>query len=193
MEALGGAEGATEGSRHWVATAQRTAALASAAGSAPLRDVFEDFGLANLVGLAREDMLSALADELAGDGSTLDSQAIRDALLFTFDEAFRESLTGDEILDGTLSARQVEHMLGTFFARFEFTLLLRDLEPRIAKVSSATEQQAIVDEAWDRTRALVRLRLDDVDVLAFPWTRAEGADRLRELVREAFGLMEDLG
>ncbi len=192
VEALGGAAGGAEASRQWVASAQRTAGLASAAGAAPLRAVFEDLGLADLVGLGREDMLSGLADELAGDGSTLDEQAIRDALLFTFDEAFPEALTADQILDQTLSAGQVEEILGTFFARFVFTLLLRDLEPRIAKVGSTTEQQAIVDEAWDRTRALVRLRLDDVDVLAFPWTTQAGADRLREMVQEAFGLMEDL-
>lgn len=193
VEALGGAEGATEASRQWISSAQRTARLASAGGAAPLRDVFEDLGLGDLVGLSREDMLSGLADELAGDGSTLDEQAVRDALLFTLDEAFPETLSADQILDQTLSAEQVGQILGTFFARFVFVLLLRDLEPRIAKVESRTAQQAIVDEAWERTRALVRLRLDAVDVLDVPWATEIGAAQLREMAGEAFGLMEDLG
>jgi hypothetical protein len=192
VAALGGAGGATASARSGVAGAQRVAGFLADVARDGLTAALRDAGLADLVGRSRFDIVRALVDLLAGSGSDLEDQAARAAALDVIDELFEERTDYDELAEITLDGDGVVAALEAFIAYYVYNRLLPQIDERLTRFADPARAEQLDGDLKQLIRAEVRIRLRDVDPLAFDWTSAEAHRLVEGLIRDAYRALEDL-
>ena len=117
---LGGAGAASGSARAGRSGMQRLGGLLAGIGAAGLAPTLEAFGLTDLVGRDRFDVLDALVTLLAGDGDDLDSQAARDAACDVLDEVFADADTWQELAAATVTREDMQTLLEVFLACYVY-------------------------------------------------------------------------
>lgn len=151
-----------------------------------LTQTLEDLGLAEAVGRSSIELISMLADRLAGDGATLDDIAARDALVDCLEEEF-ENETYEELEARTLTEEGIRASLARFLARFVFRKALPLLSSRLNRASAdirrRTEQEL---DAYARAACADAVR--GVDLNGFTGTGAAAQALAQSIVERAYAL-----
>jgi hypothetical protein len=194
VTALGGAAAAAaSGVGAVVGPAQGLAGLGIGLGTEGLTPTLEALGLSHLVGADRYDVLDGLLDALAGDGSTLEEQAVLSALCEAFEELFPEDAeTYAELEQVQLDGDGVVALIERFVVRWVYDRMLPTLAERLAHLEDPEVVRRRDDELRERLTLLVALRLEDRDPLAVDWAGSEGEELLNGLVGQIYEDMEEL-
>jgi hypothetical protein len=167
--ALGGSARAVEASAAATRAAAGVGGFFESVRERGLDQTLTDFGLAEAIGKSSMELISMLADRLAGDGATLDDNAARDALVDCLELEFQDK-SYDEIKAEFLTDDEVRDNLATFLARYVFRKVLPLLATRL-----------------NRATADVRRRTEqELD----GYTRAKCVDAVRDLDLRGFNAME---
>jgi hypothetical protein len=194
VAALGGAvAAATSGTGAFVGPAQGLADLGVGLATQGLTPTLEDLGLSHLVGADRYDVLDALLERLAGDGSTLEEQAVLSALCEAFEELFPEDAESYGQLEQlSLDVDGLVALIEGFVVRWVYDRMLPTLGERLAHIEDPEVVRKRDSELRERLGLLVKLQLEDRDPLTVDWSGAEGAEILGKLVVELYEDMEEL-
>ncbi len=194
VAALGGAvAAAASGIGAFIGPAQGLADLGVRLSEQGLTPTLEYLGLTDLVGADRYDVLEGLLGALAGDGSTLEEQAVLSALCEAFEELFPEDAESYEQLEQTkLDADGVMALIERFVVRWVYDRMLPTLAERFAHIEDPEVVRRRDNELRERLTLLVTLRLEDRDPLTVDWSGEEGNAILTDLVSRLYEDMEDL-
>jgi hypothetical protein len=158
-----------------------------------LTPTLEHLGLSHLVGAERYDVLDGLLDALAGDGSTLEEQAVLSALCEAFEELFPDDAeTYEQLEQVQLDADGLVALIERFVVRWVYDRMLPTLAERLAHIEDPELVRHRDSELRERLTLLVALRLEDRDPLTLDWAGEEGSEILRGLVTHLYEDMEDL-
>jgi hypothetical protein len=192
VEALGGASAAAAaaagGVRAGAAIGRVLSGMSEARGITP---TLEEIGLGAMVGRTPIEVVSALADALAGDGSTLEEAAAREALVFVFEDLFEGAVTYEDLEAAHLDADGVRAAYAKYMARYAYNLMLALLDERLVQRGDPGSAAATERHVWEYILARAQIEIADVDIAGIDWrdtARAEAA--ARGLVR---GVLEVLG
>lgn len=187
VAALGGP---TEAARTSQAASRAAAGIGGFLGSVRengLDQALRDIGLEGAIGRPGIEIISMLADELAGDGATLEDNAARQALIDCLDPELGD-LTWDDLEQRTFTDDDVRSFLAVFLGRYVFRRVLALMMTRLNRepvdVRRRTEQ-----ELDDYTRACGVDIVREVDLHGFS-TKESGlalAEALVERTFEVFG------
>jgi hypothetical protein len=187
---LGGAGAAASSAVAGRTGVQRLGGLLAGIGNAGLAPTLTEFGLAELVGGDRFDVLDGLVTLLAGDGDDLDSQAARDAACDVLDEVFADADTWQDLLASTVTRDGMHTILEMFLARYIYNRM-----PVIAeRLARLADQQAVRQADADLRQLigdLVALRLPD-DPFALDWSGPEGRAIAEDTIRAVYETLEGL-
>lgn len=194
VAALGGAvAAAASGIGAFIGPAQGLADLGVRLSEQGLTPTLEYLGLTDLVGADRYDVLEGLLGALAGDGSTLEEQAVLSALCEAFEELFPEDAESYEQLEQTkLDADRVMALIERFVVRWVYDRMLPTLAERFAHIEDPEVVRRRDNELRERLTLLVTLQLEDRDPLTVDWSGEEGNAILTDLVSRLYEDMEDL-
>lgn len=146
----------------------------------------EELGLADLVGKPRLEVISALADLFAGDGSSLEDAAARNALI----EVLNEVLPEGDITDLELDAAGVVEIISLHLALWIYFLQDTWIADRIAKRAEPTEKERLDREIRSFLVNSVKLELEGRDVLAIQWRTEEGRAEFEGIAARVFRDLE---
>jgi hypothetical protein len=192
--ALGGAiAAAASGTGAVLAPAQGLAGIGVGLAQRGLSPTLEELGLSHLVGADRYEVLDGLLDALAGDGSTLEEQAVLSALCEAFEELFPEDAETYEQLEAvSLDADGVIALIERFVVRWVYDRMLPTLAERLSHVEDPETVRRRDSELRERLALLAALRLEDRDALTIDWAGEEGVAILTSLVTDLYEDMADL-
>lgn len=187
---LGGAGAASGSARAGRSGMQRLGGLLAGIGAAGLAPTLEAFGLTDLVGRDRFDVLDALVTLLAGDGDDLDSQAARDAACDVLDEVFADADTWQELAAATVTREDMQTLLEVFLACYVYnrTPVIAERLGRLADQQAARQADADMRQL---IRDLVSLRLPD-DPFTVDWSGPEGRAIADDTIRAVYDTLEAL-
>lgn len=194
VAALGGAlAAAASGAGTVVAPAQGLAGLGVGLAQDGLTSTLQALGLSHLVGADRYEVLDGLLEALAGEGSTLEEQAVLSALCEAFEELFPDDAeTYEDLEDVELDADGVIELVERFVVRWVYDRMLPTLAERLSHIEDPETVRRRDSELRERISLLAALRLEDRDPLSVDWRGAEGERILTELVTRVYEDMEDL-
>jgi hypothetical protein len=194
VAALGGAAAAaSSGTAAVIPPAQGLAGLGVGLAENGLTPTLQALGLGHLVGADRYEVLDGLLDVLAGDGSTLEEQAVLSALCEAFEELFPEDAeTYEELEQVTLDRDGVVALIERFVMRWVYDRMLPTLAERLSHVEDPETVRKRDYELRERLELLVQLRLEDRDSLSVDWGGSEGEQILTQLVSQLYEDMQDL-
>lgn len=193
VSALGGAGAAASGGRAGVSAAQGLGALGAGVATEGLTPTLERLGLGHLVGGTRWDVLDGLLDALAGDGGSLEDQAVQQALCDAFAEIFPEEADSYEELEAsTLDADDVAALIERFVANMAYHRLLPTLAEKFSHIEDGAVAQRRYDEVCERMQLLAKLEIGDRDPLAIAWREQEGEIVITQVMDQLYEDMEDL-
>jgi hypothetical protein len=186
---LGGAAGGVGSAAAGITAAQRLAGLISGVGTVGLDATLQTYALGAVVGRDRFEVLEALIDLVAPSGADLEGQAARSAACDIIDEVFGDAESYDELSDVQLDADAVRHALELFLSAYVYNRALPVIEQRLIKLGPA-EAERRDRELREFIRAVVRLRLANVDPFSVAWESAEGRSLIEGILRDAYTQME---
>jgi hypothetical protein len=186
---LGGAGGATGSAQGTIRAAQRLGALLAGVGTAGLDTTLREFGLSELIGKDRYEVLDALITYVTGHGGELDEQAARDAACDVLELMFEDAETFEELEAVAVSGRELVELLVEFLAAFVCN-----------RIPVLAERLASLDPAVARTkyaelRAIVAAHIDldtGADPFAVDWAGDEGWQIVENAIQLAYEQIEAL-
>ena len=190
---LGGASAATAGARAARGGVQRLGGLLAGVGTAGLESTLLAFGLGNLVGRDRFDVLDELITFIAGDGNDLDSQAARDAACDVLDQLFADAETWSELTevsDLTVSREGLVTLLETFLAQYVYNRVPVIAE-RLNRMTDIGALRQADQEMRQIIDVLVSLRLPE-DPFIVDWSGPTGAQIAADTVQMAYEAIQGL-
>lgn len=194
VAALGGAlAAAASGMGAFIGPAQGLADVGVRLAEEGLTPTLEHLGLSHLVGAERYDVLDGLLDALAGDGSTLEEQAVLSALCEAFEELFPDDAeTYEQLEQVQLDTEGLVALIERFVVRWVYDRMLPTLAERLSHVEDPETVRRRDSELRERLALLAALRLEDRDALTIDWAGEEGAAILTSLVTDLYEDMADL-
>ena len=193
--ALGGARAAAGGSAGQAAAAstQGVGAFGAGLASEGLTPTLEAFGLGDLVGGDRFEVLDGLLEALAGDGASLEDQAALAALCEAFERLYPEDAeTYEELESVTLDRDGVVKFVEEFVAAWAYHRMLPTLAEKFTHIEDSAEAARRDNLLRERLGLLVKLELEDRDPLAVDWRGEEGRDIADRVIADLYEHMEDL-
>ncbi|MEH3052629.1 MAG: hypothetical protein PGN13_01280 [Patulibacter minatonensis] len=194
VAARGGAAAISQGAGAASAAraAQELATLVSGVAVDGLTPALERLGYASLVGKDRYELMDALVEAFAGDGSTLDDQAVLSAVIATLELVFPEDAESYEQLAETqVDAADVPRIVETLLAEWAFY----DMAPTFAEKLTHIEDPAVYLQREADLRQIlgniVKIKLGDRDPAMIDWAAADGRQIVESAIADAFSIMED--
>jgi len=188
---LGSAAGAARSARAGSTGLARLGGLLAGIGSSGLGPTLRAFGLGDLVGRDRFDVLEGLITLVAGDASDIESQAARDAICDVYDELYADAETWAELEAAGVTSGMLKMLLTMFLARYVY-YRLPVLAERLARVTDPAAARDADRQLVDMVRDLVVLQMPD-DPFSFDWAGADGAGFAEQTIRDVYGILEALG
>jgi hypothetical protein len=194
VTALGGAgAAAASGRATGVSSGQGVAAFGSGLATDGLTSTLESLGLSHLVGASRFDVLDGLLDALGGDGSTLEDQAVNQALCEAFAHLYpEEAETYEELEAVILDEGGVIEFVEFFVAEWAYARLLPTLAEKFTHIEDPAVAEARDAELRERLQLLVKLELGERSALSIEWRGEEGRAVLDRVVDQLYEDMEEL-
>jgi hypothetical protein len=186
---LGGVGAAVTSAGAGITAAQRLAGLFSGVGRAGLDATLQTYALGAMVGRDRFEVLEALIDLVAPAGADLEGQAARSAACDVIDEVFGNAESYEELASLQLDADGVRHALELFLTAYVYNRALPVIEQRLAKLDPA-EAERRDHGLRDFIRAIVRLRLANVDPFSVSWEAAEGRALIEGILSDTYNQLE---
>lgn len=194
VEALGGARGAAAaaiaGTRTAAAVGGLLSSLSGGGGGGGVTPTLRELGLDEVVGRSPIEVVSALADALAGDGSTLEEVAAREAAVFLLEDLFAGAATYEDLEAITLDADGVRSRFAKFVARYAYHRMLPLLDERLVQRGDVASVAAIERQVWEYTLACAEQDLADVDIAGLDWHGDQAEAIAQDLLR---GVLEVFG
>lgn len=188
VAAMGGASGLLAASSPAIRAGQGLAGFGADVAQRGFTPALEELGLVELVGQPRLEVISALADAFAGDGSTLEDVAARKAVVEVLNEILPE---GDDVTDLELDAAGVAEILSLQLAYWIYFLQDTWIADRIAKRAEPAEKGRLDREIRSFIVNSVRLELEGLDVLAIQWRTNEGRAEFERIAAQVFRDLEE--
>lgn len=192
--ALGGARGAAASGRATgVGAAQGIAAFGAGIASDGLTPTLERLGLGHLVGQDRWEVLDGLVEALAGDGGSLEDQAVETAIIDAFADLYPEDAqTYEQLEEVGLDHDGVVRFIERFVAAWAYARLRPTVAQKFSQLDHPQTAQDRYKELRERMTALVRLEIGDRDALSISWRDQEGEAVLTKVVDQLYEDMVDL-
>lgn len=164
--------------------------LAASTGPNGLADGLESVGLGRLVGQDRFTVLSELLDAFAGNGSDIETQAARNALLDVLDSVLPEE---DEIELNSiqLDEQAVTESLCRYLDALIYNLAIPIIDERLTRLENPALAQERDRELRDYIDALVRLRIQEASPLQVDWHGTEGQTFISDILRAVYDQLEE--
>lgn len=150
-----------------------------------------EFGLADLVGQSRFDVLDALVTRCVGDGSDIEAQAARDAYCEALDALFVDADTWVELDAVTVSVDTVTDILKLFLVHYIFNRL-PVLPERLARTLSPDAARQADAQVLELIAGLVEVHLPP-DPLTFDWRGPAGQSFAELTLLDAYQIIEAEG
>jgi hypothetical protein len=193
VAAMGGAAAAAAAATAGSRTGQSLGNfLAASTGPNGLADGLEAVGLGHLVGQDRYSVLSELLNAFAGDGSDIETQAARNALLDVLDELLPEE-EGTELNSVQLDEQAVTESLCRYLDALVYNLAIPIIDERLTRLENPALAQERDRDLRDYIDALVRLRVQDTSPLQIDWHGAEGQKFISDILRAVYDQLEEWG
>lgn len=194
VHANGGAAAAAQKAVAANQTGAKLGGLLSGIRGGGLGSALEDAGLGHLVGRRASEVLKGIRDYLAGTGSSLDDELVREAFEDYQEEAIGQCETYDE-LDATLSriavVDTISKNLERFFGHFVYKKFMRDFSERLLKVAGGVRQaNRLLRDIKDYIFDTIRARLHGQDLNQVDWQGQESlrmAEEIHASVWRVFG------
>jgi hypothetical protein len=190
---LGGAAAAAAGARSGRSSVQRLGALLSGIGEVGLENTLTSFGLTDLIGLTRFDVLDELVTLVAGTGDDLDAQAARDAACDVLDAIFGDADTWTELNDTvsmSVSRESLPSLLELFLTQYVYNRVPVVAE-RLSRITDPRLQRQADEEMREIISVLVLLRLPE-DPFRVDWSGAEGRQIADDAIRMSYEALQGL-
>ena len=187
---LGGAVGAAASARAGRTGLQRLGGLLAGIAEPGLGPTLAAFGLADLVGRGRFDVLDGLITLIAGDGDDLDSQAARDAACDVLYELFEDADTWDELAAAMVSPDELRRLLEAFLTRYVYNRVPVIAE-RLGRLADPAAMRRADAEMLQIIEGLVAIRLPP-DPFAVDWSGPEGAEIAADAIQGVYKMLEAL-
>jgi hypothetical protein len=192
VRGVGGPGNAARAARAGRATTRRLGGFLSdlARGGVPV--AFDRVELQPVVGRPVGEVLAAVEDFLAPDGSSLDEGAARGAMSATLRDLYQQYGLEDEGIDGlnAMDAEGVRSTLQLYVANYIYEQMLSAMYNDLAGEDDVGEDQLVRAEREIRafTRQTVKLELDDIDVLGVDWYEREGDQIAMRIFEQAYAV-----
>jgi hypothetical protein len=191
VAAMGGAAAAAAAATAGSRTGQSLGnLLAASTGPDGVAGGLEAVGLGHLVGRDRYTVLSELLNAFAGDGSDIETQAARNALLDVLDELLPEEEAA-ELNSVQLDEQAVADSLCRYLDALIYNLAIPVIDERLTRLENPALAQERDRELRDYIDALVRLRIQDTSPLQIDWHSAEGQKFINDILRAAYDQLEE--
>ena len=187
IAAMGGAAGLLAASAPAIRAGQGLAGFGAGVAERGITPTLEELGLGDLVGKPRLEVISALADVFAGDGSSLEDAAARNAVI----EVLNEVLPEGDVTELELDAAGVTEIISLQLAYWIYFLQDTWIADRIAKRAEPAEKERLDREIRSFLVNSVRLELEGRDVLAIQWRTAEGRVEFERIAAQVFRDLEE--
>lgn len=145
----------------------------------------QDVGLGSLVGKTADEVIEGIADYLAGDGSQLDDELVRDAFAEFRAEFWGQFETYDELSRALSQRTKLEGVQGSlekFFGHVIFSKFKRDFSEKIQQLASGMRG---VTKKLREIRSFMNERLKVLthgkDIGRIQWNGAEGQQLIEQI------------
>lgn len=183
VEALGGPARAAQEAASAARTGAGIGGFLDSVRENGLTRTLAELGLAEAVGKSTMEVISMLADALAGDGASLEGNAARDALIDCLEAEFGD-LVYDDLEAKGLTEDEVRGSIAFFLARYVFRRVLPLLAARLNR-QSADARRRTEQELDGYTRASCVDVLRGVDLRGFR-AKESGLALAESIVERAF-------
>lgn len=178
-----------------VRSGQALGGLLSNIASEGLDQALGSRGLAHLVGASSTEVLSAIVDYVAGDGSLIDDIVARSATVEVLAAVFGDSDDSYAELrdrwETELDAESVIQLIALFLSQVVFQRFLVEMGERIeTNAVSLADVEQKEQEVLDFIQAMVTLELGMVDPISFAWEGPEGQELLARNLAAALAQLE---
>jgi hypothetical protein len=193
LGAIGGAVAAAARAQAAQRGATNAAGFLSYAAGAGLGDALDRSGLTGLRDRPAPEVLSALVDQLVGDGALLEEAAARDALAEVLTDLFGDADTYEELeqLFAEVNADRVAELIQRFIARYIYIRMLQELLANIERGARTIEQaERARRDLRDFIDAWVVITIGDRDPLTIDWTGDEGRTVVTALLQAAYEALQ---
>ena len=190
VAALGGATKAAAGSGGGTAAGQGVAGVVAGLATDGLTPTLERLGLGDLVGQNRYAVISALIDRIAGAGENPETQAARSAALDVLAEMLPDGENYDDLAAADLDAADVRAAVEMFLVAYIYNRAAEVIDERLSRLQDQEAAERRDRELRDYIRAVVALRLKDVDPLTTDWNADEGRRVIGRLLRDVYRQLE---
>lgn len=190
VAALGGASRAADGSAGGTAAGQGVAGVFAGLATEGLTPTLQRLGLGDLVGRSRYEVISALIDRIAGAGDSPEAQAARSAALDVLAEILPDGDSYDELADVSLDAADVRAALQLFVAAYVYNRAAEVIDERLSRLQDQQAAEQRDRELRDYIRAVVELRLQDLDPLTVDWNGDDGRNVIERVLRDVYRQLE---
>jgi hypothetical protein len=154
---LGGAESAASEARAGKSSARRLGTFLSSLASGGLDSALAEFGLGDLVGKSRLEILEALATAIGGNGASLDAQAARDAVCDALEELFGDALEASELGQTSLSVEEAGELQMVFLTNYIY-----NRSPVVAEKLNNLTDHTMIRQADELIREIIREAVSSV-------------------------------
>ncbi len=190
VAALGGASRAAESAAGGIKAASGLGEFLADVNRDGLDATLNQYGLSDLIGGERLDVLNEIAGRVAGAGDSMEEAVARDAILDVLGEIYSDARTFEEMEALDIDADAIRDLLATYLAYYIYKRVLQELGDRIADNAGSPEEAARLErQIRDQIRDLVALDLSAIDPLAFDWAGRAGQERMRTLLADAFRMI----
>lgn len=187
---LGGAGAAAGSAGAGTTGLARLGGLLAGIGRAGLAPTLAAFGLQNLVGRDRYDVLDELITLVAGDAADMESQAARDAACDVLDDLYADADTWAELEATGVTPEMLSTLLTMFLARYVYNRL-PVLAERLARLTDPAAARDADRQLVQMVSDLVVLRMPD-DPFAFDWAGPDGRTFADDAVRDVYDILAKL-
>lgn len=188
---LGGPASATASAAAGTRSALRLATFGAGLASGGLEPTLENVGLGHLVGSSRFAVLSALVNELAGDGATLEDEAARAAVLEVLERLYPSDLeTFEDLETATIDRNGISQLLLDFLAAYIYQRVLPTLAERLTHIPDLSVRKSRDREIREEIRLVVRIDLEGRDPVEIDWQGDEGGSVVADALRYAYDRLE---
>jgi len=176
-----GSDGAGGGTRRpgraVVQAGQRLGHFATRVSQVGLTTALQDIGLGDLVGQPARDVVSALVDRLAGDGSTMDDNLARAALRDLRRDVLGAAKTYKDVeraLAEVVEQGHLQWLIVQFYGHYLYDMFCRDFYERFLARFGKDKARRSIDRVKRTIFSALRAKLAGRDPTRVEWRGAEG-------------------
>lgn len=190
VSALGGAATAAANATGGVRAAGGLGEFLADVSRDGLDATLDRYGLEDLVGGEPVEVMNEIAARIAGAGDSPEEAVARDAVIEVLSEMFIDAETFADMDAIEIDAEMLRDFVARYLTEYVYLRVLHELGDRIKDNAGSPQESARLEQQIrTQIRALVELDLSTIDPLNFGWLQPEGAERMRDLLADAFRMV----